>query len=182
MRCQTSLFSERKHEKQSGQGSCHRGRLIACSVCRGTEGPAQVCGKPLTREEMEVQLQFNRHDGTPGLDQYHLHHRCQVGEWTPEQRQLVFPTATGVPVKYIHFLTEIWRPTLKKAGLAARKYHSTRHSYAAWSLSAGVDLRVVSEALGHASVKLTLDTYARHISVEQREQAGRLLDAWLDAK
>ena len=94
----------------------------------------------------------------------------------------VFPTATGVPVKYIHFLTEIWRPTLKKAGLAARKYHSTRHSYAAWSLSAKVDLRVVSEALGHASVKLTLDTYARHVSVEQREQAGRLLDAWLDAK
>src|SRR5258707_11340044 len=103
----------------------------------GNGGPCAVCGKPLTREEMEVQLQFNRHDGTPGLDQYHLHHRCQVGEWTPEQRQLVFPTATGVPVKYIHFLTEIWRPTLKKAGLAARKYHSTRHSYAAWSRSAG---------------------------------------------
>jgi hypothetical protein len=25
---------------------------------------------------MEIQLQFNRNDGTPALDQYHLHHGC----------------------------------------------------------------------------------------------------------
>jgi hypothetical protein len=42
----------------------------------GSGGPCALCGKPLPHNEMEIQLQFNRNDGTAGLDQYHLHHPC----------------------------------------------------------------------------------------------------------
>jgi hypothetical protein len=46
----------------------------------GTPGSGRscvVCGKPLTRDEMEVELWFTRHDyGAPEVDQYHLHHQC----------------------------------------------------------------------------------------------------------
>ena len=42
----------------------------------GSGQPCVVCGKPLPREEMEIELEFNRHGATPGLDQYHFHHRC----------------------------------------------------------------------------------------------------------
>jgi hypothetical protein len=35
-----------------------------------------VCEKPVTRDELEYEVQF-AHDGeSPGLDKYHLHLRC----------------------------------------------------------------------------------------------------------
>ena len=41
--------------------------------------------------------------------------------------------------------------------LAARFYHDMRHTYATNLL--GVDIPEVSRLLGHASIKITLDTY-----------------------
>jgi integrase len=38
----------------------------------------------------------------------------QVKEWTPEQRQLVFPSPAGRFASYTHFLDEVWRPLLSK--------------------------------------------------------------------
>jgi len=58
----------------------------------------------------------------------------QVREWTPEQRQLVFPTTTGRIIRHGHFLEAVWARLLAKAGLPYRKYHSTRHTYATWLL------------------------------------------------
>jgi hypothetical protein len=35
-----------------------------------------VCGKPVAKDEMEMEVQF-AHDGdSPGLDKFHLHVRC----------------------------------------------------------------------------------------------------------
>jgi site-specific recombinase XerD len=44
---------------------------------------------------------------------------------------------------------------LAKAGLAYRKYHATRHTYATWLLSDGADLRWVQQQMGHASIGQT---------------------------
>ena len=97
-----------------------------------------------------------------------------VKEWTPEQRQLVFPNTRGRVVSYTHFLEHAWQPLLAKAGLPYRKYHSTRHSYATWLLEAGADLRWVQGQLGHASIAQTADTYG-HV---QPERHGRLSRGW----
>lgn len=43
---------------------------------------------------------------------------------------------------------------------AAVTFHSLRHTHAAWCLSAGVDLKTLSERLGHADEATTLRTYA----------------------
>ena len=37
--------------------------------------------------------------------------------------------------------------------------HTTRHSYATRAFEADVDIKVISEQLGHARVKITYDTY-----------------------
>jgi hypothetical protein len=44
----------------------------------GSEQPCAVCGKTLPRAEVEIELEFNRHDATLGIDQFHFHHRCYV--------------------------------------------------------------------------------------------------------
>jgi integrase len=102
----------------------------------------------------------------------------QVKSWSPEVRQLVFPTAAGKVARYSTFHESIWRPLLKKAGLPYRKYHSTRHTYATWLLSDGADIRWVQKQLGHSTIAITADVYG-HVQPDKHEAAVDRLDAYL---
>jgi hypothetical protein len=42
----------------------------------GTGAPCAVCGQPVTLDQHEIEIEFNRHGPMPGLDRYHLHRRC----------------------------------------------------------------------------------------------------------
>jgi len=42
----------------------------------GNGSACAVCGERVMREQMELEIEFNRHDTTPGLDTYHLHPPC----------------------------------------------------------------------------------------------------------
>jgi hypothetical protein len=42
----------------------------------GSGRPCVVCGEPLPRAEIEIELEFNLQDGTPDPVQYRFHHRC----------------------------------------------------------------------------------------------------------
>ena len=44
----------------------------------GNGASCSVCGEAITRDQMELEIEFNRHGSTPGLDRYHLHTRCFV--------------------------------------------------------------------------------------------------------
>lgn len=47
--------------------------------------------------------------------------------------------------------------------------HMARHTYTSLAYSAGVDIKAVSEILGHASTSVTLDTYT-HLTEEKKKQ------------
>lgn len=38
--------------------------------------PLAQCGRSLTKDELEFEIQFARDGGNPGLDKYHVHIRC----------------------------------------------------------------------------------------------------------
>ena len=59
------------------------------------------------------------------------------------------------------------------------RFHDLRHSHASQLLAAGVNVKVVSERLGHASVAFTLDTYA-HLMPGQQAQAAAAVAALVD--
>ena len=101
-----------------------------------------------------------------------------VEEWSPEQRQVVFPTSSGNLVRYPFFLEKVWKPLLKRAKLPYRPYHSTRHTFATWLLEGGADIRWVQRQLGHASIGQTADTYG-HVQPERHEAAVAGLDRYL---
>ena len=42
----------------------------------GVGADCAVCGVPVTTDEMELEIQFARDGGNPGLDKYHVHIRC----------------------------------------------------------------------------------------------------------
>ena len=69
---------------------------------------------------------------------------------------------------------------LKASGLPHCRFHDLRHAYATTNLRAGVHPKVVSEALGHSSVLLTLDTYS-HVLPDMQDRAAEAIEAALGA-
>jgi len=68
----------------------------------------------------------------------------------------------------------------KKAGFEGVRFHDLRHTFATLMLMRGAPAKVISEALGHASVAFTLQTYA-HVLSGMQEKAMALLDEVLPA-
>jgi integrase len=63
---------------------------------------------------------------------------------------------------------------LEKAGIERIRFHDLRHTSATLALSNGDNVKVVSERLGHASAKMTLDVYVKAIPTLQREAATKM--------
>ena len=56
----------------------------------GVGAACTVCGKPVTKDELEFEIQF-AHDGTmPGLDKFHVHIRC-FAAWEFERSKAQSP-------------------------------------------------------------------------------------------
>lgn len=93
---------------------------------------------------------------------------------------LIFCLPNGDPIRPSR-LTGAFRYLVKKAGLRLR-LHDLRHTHATLLLRQGVNPKIVSERLGHATVGLTLDTYS-HVLPDMQDGAVQLLqDAFDKAK
>jgi len=56
-----------------------------------------------------------------------------------------------------------WTKDLKRAGVAYRKIHQTRHTFCSTLVSAGEDINLVSKIAGHSSTRMTLEVYSKYI-------------------
>ena len=63
-----------------------------------------------------------------------------------------------------------YRSLLKRAGVPYRNFHALRHTYATRCIEQYVDVKSVSEMLGHSDVRITLQTYV-HVSLRHKQQA-----------
>ena len=59
---------------------------------------------------------------------------------------------------------------LRRCGIRKRSYHTLRHTYATRCIENGIDIKSVSEMLGHADVTTTLRLYV-HPSLDSKRQA-----------
>ena len=88
--------------------------------------------------------------------------------------ELVFANAEGKPLNPPSLSREFHR-IVKRAGLDNVRFHDLRHTFASLMLLRGAKPKVISEALGHASVGFTLDVYS-HIIEGMQTEAMALLD------
>lgn len=69
--------------------------------------------------------------------------------------------------------------TLKKCGIRHVNFHALRHTFATRCMESGMDMKSLSELLGHANVNITLGIYV-HSSLEhkrkQLEEMSKLFD------
>jgi integrase len=72
-------------------------------------------------------------------------------------------------------LSRAFARIVKRAGLENVRFHDLRHSFASLMLLRGAKPKVISEALGHASVAFTMDVYS-HIIEGMQSDAMALLD------
>jgi len=69
-----------------------------------------------------------------------------------------------------------FKKIIEKIGISDYTFHACRHTFATRCVEIGMDAKTLSELLGHASVKTTLDRYV-HPSIDlKKEQMNRLRD------
>ncbi|CAM3807621.1 tyrosine-type recombinase/integrase [Aeromicrobium ponti] len=94
-----------------------------------------------------------------------------------EDRDLVVATEHGTPLHPRNLLRN-FKIHVEKADLKEIRFHDLRHTHASLLLKQGAHPKVVSERLGHADTRITLDTYSHllpNMQEETAEQFGNML-------
>jgi integrase len=93
-----------------------------------------------------------------------------------EDHGLVFPNQTGKPMNGSNLYNRDWKSLLKRAGLPhSFTFHTLRHTFATTLLRQNVNPKIVQEALGHATVTQTMDTYS-HVMPDMQDAATAALE------
>lgn len=92
------------------------------------------------------------------------------------KKDLVFTNSFGKFVSTSNFNSRYFRKMLKTSGLDdCISFHSLRHSHATQLLKNGVNVKIVSERLGHSATSVTMDIYA-HALPDMQEGAVQELN------
>lgn len=78
-------------------------------------------------------------------------------------------------------LEKYFTNVLKKCNIKYQVFHSLRHTYATRSRESGMDIKILSELLGHSSYKVTLDIYV-HTSIDFKHDSVKSLVKYLKPK
>lgn len=99
--------------------------------------------------------------------------KAKPGEYNDQG--FIFAAKNGEPMIENNIAKRYFKPLLKDAGLPDIRLYDLRHTCATLLLAAGVNPKVVSERLGHASITLTLDTYS-HVLPDMQAAAVEKLE------
>lgn len=103
-----------------------------------------------------------------------LVHLKELQEKHHIQTDFVICTATGKMVVQNSFY-RIFQNMQKSLGIKPVTIHALRHTFATQLIRANVDIKVVSQLLGHSSVKITYDTYV-HTDLDRAFSAVQSLE------
>ena len=72
---------------------------------------------------------------------------------------------------------------VRRAGLHGTRLHDLRHTHATLMLASGVNVKALSQSLGHSNVSITLGIYSHLLpgtGKSAAEQFDNLLNPWLE--
>ena len=89
------------------------------------------------------------------------------------ENHIVFPSQANT-ILYTRNIQIRFGRIRNKAGISHGTMHTLRHSYATRCFEAGVDIKVISQQLGHKNVKITYDIYVHLMPIKQLEEIDKL--------
>jgi integrase len=92
---------------------------------------------------------------------------------TRQETGYVFTTSIGTPFDPRNMYRE-FQSICISAGLGKWHPHELRHSAASLMVAQGVKLQVVSEVLGHSSIRMTADVYGHVLAPDRRAAANAM--------
>ena len=92
------------------------------------------------------------------------------------RRGLVFPAARGGHVRLHNWRARVWTPALDALGFDPMVPYAMRHTYAAWSLAAGIGVFSLARRMG-TSVEMIDRTYGHLVHDADAVESDRL-DEW----
>ena len=114
----------------------------------------------------------------PMLKALFEHRECQRAErelrgtsWI--ETGYIFTTTIGTPIDPRNLYRE-FQMVCRNAGLGDWHPHELRHSAASLMLAQGVKIQVVSQVLGHSSIRMTADVYGHILDPDRRDAANAL--------
>lgn len=82
----------------------------------------------------------------------------------------VFTKQDGSPYSY-ETLRYAWRRAFAKAGMPNRRLYSLRHTFAAWSVTIGLDINKLEALMGHGSKEMIYTRYGKYVQGLERDKA-----------
>jgi integrase len=94
---------------------------------------------------------------------------------TGEPDKLVFTAPKGGPLRISNFRRDVWHPARQTSEVPrGLLVHDLRDTAATLMIASGASIKAVQRALGHASAKMTLDTYGGLFEEDLELLADRL--------
>jgi integrase len=88
---------------------------------------------------------------------------------------LVFARRDGQPLNP-DTITQWFPRFLAKQGLPTLNFHCLRHTHASLLLHEGVNIKQISERLGHSNIRITYDIYSHLFPDQEKEAVDKLRD------
>ncbi len=153
--------------------------LVRRTLTRGEGGRGYVVGAStksgkgrrvrLTRQAVAALKDHRKHQ---------LEERMRLaGLW--QDQDLVFPNEIGSLLNPSNLRNRSFKRIKARSGVWENlRFHDLRHTCATLLLREGVNTKVVSEMLGHASITITLNTYS-HVLPDMQDSAAEAMEAAL---
>ena len=108
-----------------------------------------------------------------------LEERMRLGAGLWQDQGLVFPNETGSLFNPSNLRNRSFKRLKVRSGVREDlRFHDLRHTCATLLLREGVNVKAVSEMLGHASIAITLNTYS-HVLPDMQDSAVDAMEAAL---
>ena len=133
-----------------------------------------------TLEKRQVQFVSQKENVDTSTPQGKLReHKAEMMELTANMGEawsednLVFKNSRG-NIVYNRNLQGVLDRIYDKAGIEGATMHTLRHTYATRCFEAGVDIKAISEQLGHANVKTTYNVYVHLLDDTKAKEIDKL--------
>ena len=109
------------------------------------------------------------------LKKYRVHwvqEKLKAKNWTETEHEWLFHQRNGT---YAHpsSATHWWNKFAKKLDIKYIRLHDLRHTSASLLIAQGVHAKIISERLGHANIKITMDTYGHALRSADQAAADK---------